>query len=276
MRAAEEPAVDHVISRDGTEIGYFSSGEGPPLLLVHGGLGDHSRWDALRPYLEPEVRVHAMDRRGRGVSGDTLEYDLEREFQDVVAVVDAAAETSGTPVDVYAHSAGGIYTFGAAALTGNISRIICYEGWDWVTPEAHVPAPAVLERMEALLEAGDREGAVEVLFREAIGVTDDELEQVRAQPSWPARVVAAHTVPREVRAFLETDFAPEHDGNITMPVLFLVGAESPQSWMTDAETVAAALPDAQISVLEGQAHSADMLAPELVADKVLTFLQERS
>lgn len=90
-----ESEVTYVTSTDGTRIGFSSSGSGPPLLLVHGGLGDRTRWEALLPYLEPHLRVHAMDRRGRGLSGDPPEYALEREYEDVAAVVDAIATSSG-------------------------------------------------------------------------------------------------------------------------------------------------------------------------------------
>jgi Alpha/beta hydrolase family len=87
--------------------------------LVHGAPADHTRWRPLLPYLEPYVTVHALDRRGRGASGDAPEYRLEREFEDVAAVVDAVA-ASGQPVDVYGHSHGGMVAFGAAALTPNV------------------------------------------------------------------------------------------------------------------------------------------------------------
>ena len=100
-----------VASRDGTQIAYWTSGSGPPLVLVHGAPADHTRWRPLLPYLEPYVTVHALDRRGRGASGDALEYRLEREYEDVAAVVDAVA-ASGQPVDVYGHSHGGIVAFG--------------------------------------------------------------------------------------------------------------------------------------------------------------------
>ena len=261
-------------SADGTEIGYWTSGDGPPLVLVHGGLGDQTRWDALRPHLEPHVTVHAMDRRGRGESGDHPEYDLAREFEDVAAVVDAVAQGCGCLVDVYAHSAGGIYTAGAVPLTSNIGRIAIYEGWDWTDPEAYVPPLDVLERMDALVAEGDREGACAMLFREVVGVSEQELGSIRAQPSWSGRVAAVHTVPREVRAFLDSGFDPQRSGSILVPVLLLVGAESPDSWKSGAEAVAAALPDVRIAVLPDQGHSADMLAPELVAKELLAFLLE--
>ena len=106
-----------VRSRDGTEIAYWTSGEGPPLVVVHGTPADHTRWRPLLPYLEPHLTVHAMDRRGRGASGDAPDYGLAREYEDVAAVVDAVAEASGAPVDLYGHSHGGIVAFGAATLT---------------------------------------------------------------------------------------------------------------------------------------------------------------
>ena len=89
-----KPIAKRVASRDG---------DGPPLLLVHGGLGDHTRWGPLLPYLDPHFTVHAMDRRGRGVSGDGPDYSPLREFEDVAAVIDAIAADS--ILEGQAHSA---------------------------------------------------------------------------------------------------------------------------------------------------------------------------
>jgi pimeloyl-ACP methyl ester carboxylesterase len=104
--ALSESFVTRVVSRDGTEIAYWTSGDGPPLVLVHGAPADHTRWRPLLPYLESHATVHAMDRRGRGASGDAPDYHLAREFEDVAAVVDAVAEASRSAVDVYGHSFG--------------------------------------------------------------------------------------------------------------------------------------------------------------------------
>jgi pimeloyl-ACP methyl ester carboxylesterase len=267
-----EGTINRAISEDGTEIGYFTSGEGPPLLLVHGGLGDHSRWDALRPHLESQRTIHAMDRRGRGTSGDHPNYDIAREFEDVAAVIDAIAEASDHPVDIYAHSAGGIYTVGAAQSTSNIRSIVIYEGWDWVNPEDKVPPLSVLEQMDKLIAKGNREGACELLFSEVIGVNENEMEEVRALPSWPGRVAIVHTVSREVQSFLNSGFNPQRSGNILVPMMLMVGAESPENWKSDAEAFASTLPNVRIEILEGQGHSADMLAPALVTEKLLSFL----
>jgi pimeloyl-ACP methyl ester carboxylesterase len=269
---AEE--FQRAVSDDGTEIAYWTSGEGAPLVLVHGGLGDHTRWDVLRPHLEAHVTVHAMDRRGRGASGDQPDYDLEREYADVAAVVDAVAERSGSPVDVYCSSFGGLCAFGAAGVTPNIGRLALYEAWPPVNPAAFAPPAGSVERMETLLSDGDREAALELAYRELVGLTEEELAHVRTQPSWPARVAAAHTIPREERAFATTSFDPEQAAGIGVSTLLLVGTESP-AWGPEAEIVAAALPDARISRLDGQGHVADLLAPELVAEPLLAFLRRR-
>jgi pimeloyl-ACP methyl ester carboxylesterase len=271
---AGEQRLQRIVSRDGTEIASWSSGSGPPLVLVHGGLGDHTRWDVLRPHLEPHVTVHAMDRRGRGASGDGPEYRLEREHEDVAAVIDAVAAASGTAVDVYCSSFGGLCAFGAAPLTTNLRRLVLYEAWPPVHPEAFAPPAGTVARMEALLAEGDDEGALVLAYRELVGLTEEELAEVRSQPSWPARVAAAHTIPREERAFATMPFDPEAAARIAVPVLLLVGTESPD-WGAEAATVAGALPDVQVAHLEGQGHVADLLAPEVVAASLLGFLGDR-
>jgi pimeloyl-ACP methyl ester carboxylesterase len=262
---------ERAVSADGTELAYWSSGAGPPLLLVHGSLGDHTRWDVLRPHLEPHVTVYAMDRRGRGESGDHPDYRLVRESEDVAAVIDAVAAAAGSPVDVYCSSFGGLCAFGAAALTSNLRRLALYEAWPPVHPAAFAPPDGTVERMEAHLADGDREAALELAYRELVGLSEEELATVRSQPSWPARVAAAHTIPREERAFATTPFDPDVAAAVAVPTLLLTGSASP-TWGAEVETVAAALPDAQIVTLEGQGHVADLLAPELVAGPLLAFL----
>jgi pimeloyl-ACP methyl ester carboxylesterase len=267
-----ENRIHRAISADGTQIAYFSSGEGPPLVLVHGGGGDHTRWDALRPYLEPHFTLYAMDRRGRGASGDHPNYAIEREYEDVAAVIDAVAEASSSTIHLYGHSYGGLSAFGAAALTRNIARLVLYEGWPPVNPTAFAPPPGFIERIEALLAEDRREAVVETVFLEIVKMSEEELVAYRAQPSWPARVAAAHTFPREERTFVTTPFDAKQASQITAPTLLLMGSES-QDWGTEVETVAAALSDARIAVLDGQTHTADVVAPKLVAEQVIAFLR---
>src|SRR3712207_2617173 len=93
-----------VTSVDGTPIAYWSSGEGSPLVLVHGTAADHARWRPVLPAFEERFTVYAIDRRGRGGSGDSDDYAIEREFGDVAAVVDSLGE----PVTLLGHSYGAL------------------------------------------------------------------------------------------------------------------------------------------------------------------------
>ena len=275
MAGPGEPAELQVLSRDGTRIAYWASGQGPPLVVVHGTPADHTRWRPLLPYMEPHVTVHVMDRRGRGASGDAPEYDLAREYEDVAAVVDAAAEASGAPVGLYGHSHGGIVAFGAATLTSNIRRLVLYEGWPVPDPEVYALPPGLEDRLDALLAAGDRDTVVETLFRELELMSDEDMQALKAAPSWPGRVAAAHTIGREVRAETGARLDPELAARITVPVLLVTGEHSADPAKADIEAVAAALPDARIAVIEGQEHVADVLVPEVFAQQLLAFLRDQ-
>jgi pimeloyl-ACP methyl ester carboxylesterase len=274
MTGTTETTVRRATSRDGTQIGYWTTGEGPPLVLVHGAVADHTRWRPLLPYLEPHVTVHAMDRRGRGDSGDGPAYDLTREFEDVAAVVDAVAETSGSPVDLYGHSFGGLCAFGAATLTASLGRLVLYEGWPPVDPGGRQLPLRVGERLDELLAAGDHDAVVETMFREVVLMPEGEVAALRAQPSWPARVAAAPAIARELRAIPAVPFDAGQAARIAVPTLLLTGSISDDPFAADTGAVAAALPDARVVVLEGQRHVADILAPELFAGHLVAFLRD--
>lgn len=266
--------MTRVASRDGTRIAYWTSGKGPPLVVVHGVAGDHTRWQPLLPHLEPYVTVHAMDRRGRGASGDARDYDLRRECEDVAAVVDAVAQTSGSSVALYGHSHGGFCAFGAATLTSNIDRLVLYEGWPVPDPAVFALPAEVEERMEALLAAGDRDAVVETAFRHFTLMTDEDLAGFRAAPSWHGRVAAAHTITREIRAEAQARLDSRLAARITMPTLLVVGARSADPAKVSVETVAAALPNARVAVFDSQGHVADVVVPEIFAHRMLAFLRD--
>ena len=275
MAGTAEATMTRVESRDGTEIAVWTSGHGPPLVLVHGALADHTRWRPLLPHLEPHVTVHAMDRRGRGASGDAPGYAIEREFEDVAAVVDAVADASGSAADLYGHSFGGLCAFGGATLTAGIGRLVLYEGWPPADARARELPPGVGGRLDALLAEGNRDAVVETMFREVVLMPEAEITALRAQPAWPARVAAAPTIVRELRAIPQVPFDPGQAARIAVPTLLLTGSDSDDPFAADLATVAAALPDARIGVLDGQRHVADILAPELFARRLLAFLGER-
>jgi pimeloyl-ACP methyl ester carboxylesterase len=263
-----------VRSTDGTEIAVFVSGNGRPLVVVPGTTSDHTTWRFALPYLEGHVAVHAVDRRGRGSSGDGPDYSIAKEYADVAAVVDAAAAATGSRVDLLGHSYGGNIAFGAATLTTNIRRLVLYEGWP--PPDiAHRALPSeVMARLNSLLAQGRPEQMLETFYREIAKMSEQEISGIKAAPTWPARVAAAITVPRELLAFGQQAFDPAWAAKIAVPVLLLVGADSPAEIKADPEVVAAALPDARIQVLDGQMHMAHLSDPETFAGQVLGFLQD--
>jgi pimeloyl-ACP methyl ester carboxylesterase len=131
-----EPRRFDVRSTDGTSLAIWVDGGGPPLVLVHGSLIDHTTFDPLVDELRNGVTTFAMDRRGFGASGDAVGYAIEREFEDVAAVVEAVAARTGGPVGLWGHSYGAGCAMGGAALTNNVHHLVLYE------PGLGIPYPA--------------------------------------------------------------------------------------------------------------------------------------
>lgn len=133
-----------------------------------------------------------MDRRGSGASGDVAPYAIEREFEDVAAVVDAVAARTGGPVALFGHSYGCNPAMGGATLTTNVHHLVLYEpsfGLSYLAGS--------IEAIEQAVAAGDREAAIRAAFVDTGVMTDEELEALQATPRWPKLVAAAHTRPRE-------------------------------------------------------------------------------
>jgi pimeloyl-ACP methyl ester carboxylesterase len=271
-KPAEQAVQEKVISADGTPIAYWRSGQGRPLVLVHGTTADHTRWATVLDLFQPHATVCAIDRRGRGGSGDAEHYAIEREAEDVAAVVDALAAETGGAVDLFGHSHGAICSLEAALLTENLRALVLYEPPVVYDPDTY--PEGLVERLDDLLTEGRREDVVATFFREMVGMTEDQLASFRRLPAWPARVAAAHTLPREERVGLEyaRDFEADRFGSIIVPTLMLLGSDSPSFLRRSTEAVAAALPNADITVLEGQQHVAMDTAPQLLAGLVLAFL----
>jgi pimeloyl-ACP methyl ester carboxylesterase len=266
----QEQVKKVVRSADGTPIAYWCSGQGRPLVLVHGTSADHTRWRTVLHLFEPHVTTCAMDRRGRGGSGDTEPYALEREFEDIAAVVDAAADEAGEPVDLFGHSHGASCALEAAVLTSSVRRLVLYEPPLTFFPDHAVSE--VIERLEKLLAEGRPEAVVETFFREIAQASDDDLEVLKSLPAWQSRVAAAHTIVREERVGLEYRFDASRFSALDVPTLFLVGSESPEFLRTSSAATADAVGNSEIAVLQGQQHVAMDTAPQLLADTVLGFL----
>jgi pimeloyl-ACP methyl ester carboxylesterase len=255
---------EEVVSADGTPIAVWRTGEGPPLVLVHGAAADHGRWAPVLPALEERFTVLAMDRRGRGGSGDAEDYAIEREYEDVAAVV----EWAGDGVDLLGHSHGGVCAVEGALLTDRIGRLVLYEA-----PMGFIRSPQhVVDRLGELLAAGERDELLAVFLGEVAGLPPDQIALMRSLPAWEGRLAAAGTLPREERVTREYVFDPDRFRGLRAPTLLLQGGDSPAAFGQAADALHAVLPESRIAVMPGQRHAAMDTGTELFTTEVLGFL----
>jgi pimeloyl-ACP methyl ester carboxylesterase len=230
-----------VTSPDGVRIACEVSGEGPPLVLVHGATSARWSFDALRPHLERRFTVAAIDRRGRGDSTDGDEYGLELECDDVAAVV----RDAGPGALLFGHSYGGLVAAGAAL---------------------QLDLPGL-----ALYEPDERDTVLREFFRDNAGYDEAAIDEQARSPVWELRRRIVPTLPRELRAALAHRFEAEALGTLDMPVLMVVGSESPDWAVRSVAAHAEAIPDAETRRLEGHGHSANVTAPDLLAAELERF-----
>jgi pimeloyl-ACP methyl ester carboxylesterase len=250
-----------VTSADGTGIAASVSGQGPALVLLHGTTGSWFSWNFVSPLLESEFTVYVVHRRGRGESGDSKEYALAREAEDVAAVVDGI----GSKAYVFGHSYGANCALEGALLTDNIAKLVLYE------PGVEFPYPnGLIEKLEELIAQGKDEAALSTAFAH-FGLSEEELTRLRSSPTWVDRVALAYTIPRESRADGNYKVDPERLKPVTVPTLLLVGSESEPPSKRGIEQLSTALPNAEVRVLQGHGHAGILTGPELVANEVKRF-----
>jgi pimeloyl-ACP methyl ester carboxylesterase len=256
-------------SADGTQIAFWREGQGPPLLMVHGGACDHLAWFFVAPLLARVFTVYTYDRRGRGESGIVLPYTVDREVEDVEAMLGAIGE----PAHLLGHSAGGILALETAERTNNLLSLILYEPAYVVPGAREKPNPEILEKMNALLSTGNRAEVVRIAIRETIGLPEAEIAAMEQGPGWEQLCSVAHAIPYDWKLW-DRELAVDRLSTIQAQALVLMGSESPKWLKKAAETLASALPGAELKTLEGQAHSAMITSPALFAQAVVEFANQ--
>jgi pimeloyl-ACP methyl ester carboxylesterase len=226
-----------------------------PLLLIHGATADHTTWRAVGPHFAASRRVYAMDRRGRGASGDSPDYSIEMEFDDVASVARAIAEDADGSVDIVGHSYGGRCALGASLREPMIRRLVVYEGAP-VPPGMSYRPPGMVEAVREALARSDNDAALSTFLSGIVGMSEAGLTAYRAEPVWPARVAAAHTILREIEA--EATHPASLDGlaAVSVPVLLLLGSISRSPFRIGTDALAARLANARVRVIDGAAHAA--------------------
>jgi pimeloyl-ACP methyl ester carboxylesterase len=260
-----------VTSADGTPIAVFSSGEGPPLILIHGATADHTTFRVVGPRFAQRFAVHAIDRRGRAASGDGPAYAIEREYEDVAAVAGFLADASGAPVAVFGHSYGGRCALGAALLTDTIGRVVSYEGAPAPSGSSYHPS-GIEQRLRERLTVGDRDGALALFLTEVVGMSEADLAAYRVDPVWPVRAAAAGTILRELEAEADPTASLDRLGAVRQPVLQLLGSKSLPVFREATVALDARLADGRIVIIEGARHAAHHTHPDEVVSSVERFL----
>ncbi|TYB41340.1 alpha/beta fold hydrolase [Actinomadura chibensis] len=261
--------MDIVKSADGTRIAYDRTGDGPALVYVGGALNDRGSGAALAALLAPGHTVLTYDRRGRGDSGDTPPYAVEREIEDIAALLDAA----GGAAALYGMSSGAALALRAAAHGLPVTRVAVFE------PPFSPPHDDRLTRARAYhtdltgLLADGRRGDAVALFMTAVGMPEDAVRQMRGAPMWPALEALAPSLAYDSAVMDDAGSGgavPEEVlRRVTVPALVLDGGDSP-AWMRDiAARTAALLPAGTHRTLPGQTHD---VAPDAVAPVLSAFL----
>lgn len=259
-----------VTSKDGTSIGYDRLGDGPAVILVDGALGYRQFGSTLRlaELLAPRLSVIAYDRRGRGESGDTQPYALEREIEDIHALVAAA----GGSASLYGLSSGACLALEAALRLGSeVEKLAMYEAPYDSEPGAEQAWKEYGERLTALLADG-RDGDAVALFMGFVGTPPEMIDGMRQTPMWPQLEAVAPTLPYDRAAMGDDRKVPtERVRGLSVPTLVMNGTMSPPFMAETAAALAAAIPHGRHATLEGQGHD---VSPEALAPVLTEFFRE--
>jgi pimeloyl-ACP methyl ester carboxylesterase len=255
-----------VTSKDGTEIAFETVGEGPALVIVGGALSDRNGATTQAGFLAPTFNVITYDRRGRGDSGDTPPYAVEREVEDLQALV----EDAGGTAYVLGHSSGAVLALEAALATQGIAKLVLYEP-PFIVDDSRPPLPDDhVRHLDELVADGRRDEAVEYFMTVGVGVPAEAITSMKDSPFWPSLEAMAHTISYDVRILGDNmagkPLPSDRWSTVTNPALVIDGGASPPSLRNAVQALAEVLPNARRLTLEGQTHEVDptVLTPVLV------------
>jgi pimeloyl-ACP methyl ester carboxylesterase len=253
-------------SADGTAIAYSTAGHGPAVILVDGALCHRGMGPSgpLAKLLAEHFSVYTYDRRGRGDSGDTAPYDVDREVDDLAALIEAA----GGSAHVYGISSGAVLALEATARGLAVDSLALYEP-PFIVDASRTPMGARYTEPLAAAVADDRRGDAVKLFMREVGVPAPMVAVMRLTPAWRKLTAVAHTLPYDAAVMGDTQsgnpLPAERWADVTTPTLVAVGGKSPAWLQSGGYAVADVLPEARRRTLEGQTHmvKAKVLAPVL-------------
>ena len=256
----KEIQMDTVTSKDGTTIAFDRLGDGPPVILVSGGSVDRSSNAGLAEVLAKDFTVLNYDRRGRGPSGDTQPYAVEREIEDIAAVVEAA----GGKAHLYGSSSGAALALEATAAGVPITKVALWEPPYILDENARPPADTASIYRDFVAQ-GDRGGAVEYFMAKVVGMPAEFVAGARSQPWWAWTESLAHTLAYDAEIMADYSLPTASAAKVTAPTLVVDGGASFGFMGQTADALAGVLPNGQRRTLAGQEHNVDpnVLGPAL-------------
>ncbi|WP_409181488.1 alpha/beta fold hydrolase [Amycolatopsis sp. VS8301801F10] len=246
------PALATLASSDDTLIAVERTGDGPPVVVISGGLNQRVMFGKLVELLSPKFTVFNYDRRGRGDSGDSDadDYTMDLEIDDLATVLGSIGE----PAFVFGNCTGGILAMHAAARGVPMRKLALYEP-PYSVGGGKAPAPAdYLERLKALIAAGRREEAIVMFQKEAVGNGDGFVERMRNHPAWPVIEGLAHTLVYERVIVGDGSVPADVVRKVDVPTLMMEGGDSPEWQRLACAELLSLLPRAEHLVLEGHSH----------------------
>ena len=265
LNRAKENPVRTVTSADGTAIAFDEFGGGPPLIMVGAAFNTRSTTEPLAVALQDRFTIFNYDRRGRGDSGDTPPYLVEREIEDIDALITSAGGSSA----VFGYSSGATLALRAAASGSAISKLALYEP-PFLVDDSRPPLPPDLpQQLAELISTGRRGDAVELYQTKAVGIPEDVVKQMRQAPFRPALEAIAHTLVYDATIVGDLTLPTQLIAGITTPALVITGEHSPPLLRNAARAVAETLPSGELSTLAGQTHD---ISPDATAAVLAAFL----
>src|SRR5829696_4506222 len=265
-KSEEREPMNRVQSIDGTSIAFDRSGEGQAIVMVGGGSVDRMANAPLAALLNEHFTVFNYDRRGRGDSGDTAPYAVEREIEDIDALINEA----GGSASVYGTSSGAALALEAAASGLAITKLALWEPPFIV--EGHPRPPADTARIYTeLVAAGRRGDAVEYFMANVVGLPPEFVAEAKKAPWWPAQEALAHTLAYDATIMGDYSLPTERAASVMVPTLVIDGGASFPWIGKTAQALADIIPHAQRRTLEGQTHN---VAPEAIAPVLEEFFAD--
>lgn len=252
--------MESVRSKDGTEIALDRLGSGPSIVLVAGASSDRGVHAELAELLAEDFGVFNYDRRGRGDSGDTPPYAVEREIEDLDAIIASA----GGEAMVFGNSSGAVLALRAAAAGVPITKLALWEPPFMTDPDAPRRQEAYITELTELLNTG-RGGDAMALFLRSIGMPDEMVAGIRQAPMWAGMEAIAPTLLYDANVMGDSTVPAAPVASVRVPTLVLDGSETGAWAAESARALERALPDPERHPFEGQNHAIawDVLSPEL-------------